>query len=173
MTLYAILGFIIISSLLSIPVLANFLQKYLNKILGPILLIVGLFLLDIIRFNIPGFSISSERQKALAESGIRGSFLLGVIFALSFCPISAALFFGSLIPLALNSKTGVILPFIYGLGTGLPVMIFVTIISLGISSLYQWFDRVKTLERYTRKTTGIIFVLVGIYFIRVYIITAF
>lgn len=173
MVLYVVLGALIIGSLLSVPVTAVFLQKYLNKALGPVLIFVGLFLLDIIRVNIPRFSISGKRQIALFGSGLGGAFLLGVLFALSFCPVSAALFFGSLIPLALNSKAGVMLAFIYGLGTALPVMIFVAAISLGVASINLWFNRAKMLERYTRKITGVVFILAGIYFIRVYIIPVF
>ena len=90
---YTALGAIIITSLVSIPATANFLQKYMNKILGPMLLIVGLFLLNIVKITIPRFFPSRSKQSTLAEAGIRGSFMLGVIFALSFCPIAAALFF--------------------------------------------------------------------------------
>ena len=117
MVAYAILGIAIIASLVSIPSVANFLQRYMNRVVGPILFVVGLFLLDVIRLNIPGFSLSRERQESLANSGAKGAFLLGAIFALSFCPISAGLFFGSLIPLALNSKIGIILPLFFGIGT--------------------------------------------------------
>jgi len=172
MAAYAVLGAIIISSLAGVPAVANFLQKYMNKILGPLLIIVGLFLIGILRFNITGFSISSERQSKLAESGVFGSFVLGMIFALSFCPISAALFFGSLIPLALNNSFGITFPFVYGIGTGLPVLIFAVGISLGIHSMTHWFNKVAKLEMYMRKVTGIIFFLVGIYYIWAYIITA-
>ncbi|MBU1906121.1 MAG: sulfite exporter TauE/SafE family protein [Candidatus Omnitrophica bacterium] len=164
MAAYAILGIAIIASLVSIPSIANFLQKYMNRILGPILLVVGLFLLNLIRLNISGFSLSRKKQESLADSGAKGAFLLGAIFALSFCPISAALFFGSLIPLALNSKTGIILPFFYGIGTGLPVMVFAVGIALGVSSASRWFHKMALLEKYARKITGIIFVLVGLYF---------
>ena len=167
---YALLGTIIVTSLVGVPATANFLQKYMNKILGPILLIAGLFLLDIIKINIPSLSLSHGRQSALAEAGVRGSFMLGMIFALSFCPIAAALFFGSLIPLALNSKYGIALPFFYGIGTGIPVIIFAISITLGVKSISKWFDKAKTFERYTRKITGIIFILIGIYFIWLYVI---
>lgn len=173
MLTYAVLGVIIITSLASIPAIANFLQKYMNKILGPVLLIVGLFLLDIIKINIPSLSVSHQKQAALAESGIIGSFTLGAIFALSFCPIAAALFFGSLIPLALKSSYGIILPFFYGIGTGIPVMVFALGIAMGVTSFSKWFRKVAVLELYTRKITGIIFILVGIYFIWGYIITNF
>ena len=167
---YAILGIIIIASLVSVPVAANFLQKYINKALGPILIIAGLFLLDIIRINIASFSLSQQRQNALAESGVKGAFLLGALFALSFCPIAAALFFGSLIPLALKSNVGIVLPFVYGLGTGIPVVIFAVGITLGIQSFSHWFHKVTKFEGYTRKITGIIFILVGLYFSWYYII---
>jgi len=170
MIAYAFLGIIIITSISSVPSVANFLQKYMNRILGPILLVVGLFLLNVIRLNIPGFSLSKEKQESLAGSGAKGAFLLGAIFAFSFCPISAALFFGSLIPLALNSKVGMILPFFYGIGTGLPVMVFAIGISLGVLSASRWFHKMAMVEKYTRKITGIIFVAVGLYFIWNYIL---
>ncbi|MBU2064144.1 MAG: sulfite exporter TauE/SafE family protein, partial [Candidatus Omnitrophica bacterium] len=98
MSAYAVLGASIIASLVSVPFIANFLQKYMHRILGPVLIVAGLFLLNILRFNFSGLSISKERQELLAQSGLKGAFVLGVLFALAFCPISAALFFGSLIP---------------------------------------------------------------------------
>lgn len=173
MVTYAVLGVVIISSLASVPATANFLQRYMNKILGPILLLVGLFLLDVIKLNIPTFSISQDKQTALAESGTNGSFVLGVVFALSFCPIAAALFFGSLIPLALRGTYGIILPFFYGIGTGIPVVIFALGIATGVTSFSKWFHKTTTLELYTRKITGIIFMLVGIYFLWNHIIANF
>jgi len=167
---YALLGFIIINSLLSVPVMANFLQKYMNKALGPILLLTGFFLLDILKFNLPSFSLSPRHQNNLANSGAKGAFALGFIFAFVFCPVSAALFFGSLIPLALESKMGASLPFVYGLGTGLPVLFFAVVISLGAASLSHWFNRLTKLEYYMRKLTGAIFILVGIYYILAYLL---
>lgn len=170
MLAYAVLGFLIIKSLLSVPSVADFLQKYMNKALGPILVITGLFLLDIFKFNIPSLTISAKHQNKLVGSGIFGACILGFIFALSFCPISAALFFGSLIPLAINNKIGLSLPFIYGIGTGLPVLIFAIGIALGVNSLSHWFHKVTKLEIYARRITGIIFVMAGIYYILAYII---
>jgi cytochrome c biogenesis protein CcdA len=172
MTAYVIIGVILISSLAGIPSTANFLQKYMNKILGPVLIIVGLFLLNIFKLNFLDFSLSSDKRNKLAEKGIFGSFALGAIFALSFCPISAALFFGSLIPLALNNNFGIAFPFIYGIGTGLPVVIFAIGITLGVHSIAHWFNKVTKLEIYMRKVTGIIFILVGIYFIWFHIIVS-
>jgi cytochrome c-type biogenesis protein len=142
--------------------------------MGPVLIVVGLFLLDILKLNFLDFSISGsiERQNKLAGMGVFGSFALGAIFALSFCPISAALFFGSLIPLVLNNNFGIAFPFIYGIGTGLPVVIFAIGITLGVQSISHWFNKVTKLEIYMRKVTGIIFVLVGIYFLWSHIIVS-
>lgn len=173
MLAYAILGFLIVKCLLSVSPVANFLQKYMNKALGPILIIIGFFLLDILKFNIPSLVISERHQNRIIGSGISGACILGFIFALSFCPISAALFFGSLIPLAVNSKIGLSLPFIYGIGTGLPVLIFSVGIALGFTSLSNWFHKVAKLEIYARKITGIIFIAVGVYYIFVYMLRAF
>lgn len=165
MVTYAVLGFILIYSLLGIPAVANFLQKYINKALGPILIIAGLFILDIFKFNIPSLKITNKMRAKIIKSGIFGSFFLGIIFALSFCPISAALFFGSLIPLSLSSKYGLILPFFYGIGTGLPVLVFSILISSGVKSISKFFNKLMTAEKYARRVTGIIFIVIGIYYI--------
>jgi len=169
MLAYAALGWIIISSLLSVPQVAQFLQKYMARALGPLLIITGLFLLEVITIKLPSIVLSHKHQNRLVESGAPGAFLLGFIFALAFCPVSAALFFGSLIPLALNSKAGTLLPFIYGVGTGLPVLIFAVAIALGITSMSHWFHRITKLEYYTRRITGVIFILVGLYYADIYI----
>ena len=173
MVSYTILGWIIVSSLLSVPQVAQFLQKYMGKALGPLLILTGLILLEIITIRLPGVSLSQKHHNKLAESGAPGAFLLGFIFALAFCPISAALYFGSLIPLAINSKSGIVLPFIYGIGTGLPVLIFAVAIALGVTSLSHWFHRITRLEYYTRKITGIVFILVGLYYTGIYILRLF
>ena len=170
---YAILGWIIISSLLSVPQVAQFLQKYMGKALGPLLILTGLILLEVITVRLPGWVLSQKHHNKLAESGAPGAFLLGFIFALAFCPISAALYFGSLIPLAINSKGGIVLPFIYGIGTGLPVLVFVVAIALGVTSLSHWFHKITRLEYYTRKITGAVFILVGLYYTGIYILRLF
>lgn len=173
MVSYAILGWIIINSLLSVPQVAQFLQKYMGKVLGPLLIFTGLILLEIITIRLPRVLLSEKHHNKLSQSGAPGAFLLGFIFALAFCPISAALFFGSLILLAINSKSGIVLPFIYGIGTGLPVLIFAVVIALGVTSLSHWFHQIARLEYYTRKITGVVFILVGLYYAGVYILRLF
>ncbi len=173
MVAYAALGWIIINSLLGVPQVVQFLQKYMGKALGPLLIVTGLFLLEIITIKLPGVALSQKHHNKLVESGALGAFLLGFIFALAFCPISAALFFGSLIPLAISSKVGVVLPFIYGIGTGLPVFIFAVAVALGVTSLSHWFHRITKLEYYTRRITGVIFIMVGLYYAGIYILRLF
>ncbi|MFH1458786.1 MAG: aromatic aminobenezylarsenical efflux permease ArsG family transporter [Candidatus Omnitrophota bacterium] len=173
MVAYTVLGWVIISSLLSVPQVAQFLQKYMVKALGPLLIITGLFLLEVITIKLPGVVLSQKHHNKLVESGAPGAFLLGVIFALAFCPVSAALFFGSLIPLALNSKAGTLLPFIYGVGTGLPVLAFAVAIALGVTSMSHWFQKITKLEFYTRRITGVIFIIVGFYYSGIYILKLF
>ncbi len=148
----------------------KFSSKIYEQALGLILILTGLFLLDVLKIKIPGLSISEKYQGRLADSGILGSLLLGFIFALSFCPVSAGLFFGSLIPLALNNSFGASLPFIYGIGTGLPVLVFVSAIALGVTSLSRWFNWLAKSEIYIRRVTGIIFIIVGFYYVFVYLL---
>ena len=141
MVSYALLGWILINSLLSVPQAAQFLQKYMGKALGPILIITGLFLLEIITIRLPSFALADKHRHKLVESGAPGAFALGFIFALAFCPVSAALYFGSLIPFSLNHPAGITFPFIYGIGTGLPVLFFAVSIALGVTSFSHWFQR--------------------------------
>ncbi len=173
MATYAILGFILINSILGIPQVAQFLQKYMIKALGPILIVTGLILLNVIKINLPGLSLSRKHYNKLVEAGVPGAFLLGAVFALAFCPVSAALFFGSLIPLALQSKFGLSLPFIYGIGTGLPVLVFAVAISAGVASLSHWFHKLTKLEYCMRMITGVIFALAGVYYAGIYILKLF
>jgi cytochrome c biogenesis protein CcdA len=112
-------------------------------------------------------------QKRFESWGIWGAGLLGVIFALSFCPISAALFFGSLIPLSVKSGSGLMLPALYGLGTGLPVLLFAVLIAFGAQWVGRAFNKLTQLELWIRRVTGGIFILVGIYYCLMYIFNIF
>jgi hypothetical protein len=137
---YTVLGVLITSSLLSMPQASFFLQHYMNKILGPILIITGLFLLGIFTFTSFGFSFSQKSTARLQDMGIVGALPLGILFALSFCPISAALFFGSLIPLSVKSGSNIIFPSVYGIGTGLPVLIVAILVTVGIGRYLLCFN---------------------------------
>jgi len=161
---YLILGALLVASLLSIPKVAIFLQTYMNKALGPLLLVVGLILLGVIPLR---FAIScggGKVEKWAQAAGVWGSLPLGMVFALAFCPVSAALFFGSLIPLAVNAGSSVTLPILYGIGTGLPVFAFAVLIGLGAQWVGKAFNKLTVIEKWARGVTGVVFVLVGIYF---------
>jgi cytochrome c-type biogenesis protein len=165
---YVTLGMLLVMSALSVPELALFLQRYMNKILGPVLIVTALFLLNVIRINLPGAQISERLQKRLAASGVWGAAILGLLFALSFCPVSAALFFGSLIPIAIEQESRVTMPTIYAIGTALPVVAFAILISLGTRFVGAVFNRLSVIERWARRVTGVVFLLVGVYYVLVY-----
>ncbi len=166
---YVGLAAVIVSSILAIPEVALFLQKYMNRFLGPILILAGLFLLGMIRIKMPGFGVGDGLQKRVEKSGLLGAGLLGLIFALSFCPISAALYFGSLIPLAIDHQSAVLMPGIYGIGTALPVVVFSILIAFGAHFVGGAFNRMTQFEFWARRVTGAIFLLVGVYYILIYI----
>jgi len=166
---YGILGALLVTSLLSAPVLAQVLQKYLNQILGPLLIVIGMFLTELLTFGGRGGGMFAGLQERVARHGIFGALALGFLFPLSFCPISAALFFGSLIPLAVANESGVLLPVVYGVGTGLPVLGVALVVALGAKSIGTAFQKLSAFERWARPVTGAVFILVGIYLTLVYV----
>jgi cytochrome c-type biogenesis protein len=167
MAAYIVVGVVIVAGLMSVPSVANFLQKYLNLLLGPILIIVGMFLLELITINVAGRGLTNGMQSRVEKGGIIGAGFLGLIFGLSFCPISAALFFGSLIPLAIEQESRFLLPAIYGIGTALPVVVFAFIIAFSTHSIGKAFNALRGLEKWARIITGILFILLGIYYVLV------
>ena len=106
----------------------------------------------------------------VADWGMIGGFLLGALFAFAFCPYSAALFFGVLIPLALKSAGGVALPAIYAIGTGLPVLVFGVLLSLSVAGVSSWLNAITRAERIIRRVVSIIFIGVGIYLVVLWIL---
>lgn len=161
---YVGLAVILVLSLLSAPHVSHVLQKYMNKILGPLLILVGMFLLNLIRFAWSGPGPGKEFQTRAGKMGMWGAGLLGIGFALSFCPISAALYFGSLLPLTIQHNSKFILPSFYGIGTALPVVVFAIIIAWSANSLGRAYSSIARIERWARIGTGVVFVCVGIYF---------
>jgi len=169
MLAYVVVAALLVGSLLSRPTVSHLLQKYMNRLLGPILILVGMFLLELLRLNLSGRGVSEGVQKRAETWGLWGSLLLGVVFALSFCPISAALFFGSLFTLALKHESPFLLPSAYGLGTGLPVFVFAGLVATGAKSIGTVFNKLTAFEWWARRITGSIFILVGVYYCLVFI----
>lgn len=167
---YVVLGFIVVGGLLAVPSVATFLQHSINKFIGPLLILIGLLLLNVIKLNF-SVGVKHEKFQKFAEtSSFLGSFLLGIIFALSFCPVSAALFFGSLTSLAIEHHSRLIIPTMYGIGTGLPVMIFAIVVAFSMHKLGEIYNNMVTFETWFRKITGWIFIIGGIYFIVIHYI---
>jgi len=167
---YTALGVLIIVIGLEIPGVASALQDVGEQVLGPLLIIVGLIMLSIDRFSFGkgGGKLSSLGEK-VADWGMLGGFLLGILFALAFCPYSAVLFFGLLIPLALESAGGITLPAVYAIGTGLPVLIFGTLLSVGVAGVSSWLNAITRAERIIRIVVSTIFIGVGIYYVVLWI----
>jgi cytochrome c-type biogenesis protein len=161
---YLALAVVLVASVLSVPQIAMFLQKYMHLVLGPILIIVGMFLLGLIELNMGGKGMGEGLQKRVDAMGIWGALLLGIVFALTFCPTSAALFFGSLVPLSLKVNSSVVLPVVYGVGTALPVMVFAVILATSAQSVGKAYNVLAKIEWWARMLTGVIFILVGLYF---------
>jgi len=168
MTTYLIIGMLIVTSVLSIPQVALFLQHNMNRFLGPVLVVVGLFLLDIIPINLPGNDWGVRLQSKVERFGVWGSGLLGMLFALSFCPVSAGLFFGSLIPLALEYQSHVVMPTVFGIGTALPVFVFAIIIAVSARMVGGLFNTLQTFEKWARRITAIVFIIAGVYYSLIY-----
>jgi cytochrome c-type biogenesis protein len=161
---YLALAFAIVASVLSVPQISLFLQKYMHLALGPISIVVGMFLLGLIEFNMGGAGMGEGLKKRVDAMGVWGALLLGVVFALTFCPTSAALFFGSLVPLSLKVNSRFALPVIYGVGTALPVIVFSILLATGAKSVGKAYSVLGKIEWWARIITGWIFIIVGIFF---------
>ncbi len=161
---YVLLAIVMVKGLSSMPVVSHWLQKYMNRLLGPILILVAMVLLDLLSFGVSSGGIAQWSHKRASGFGLVGALLLGILFALSFCPVSAALFFATLIPLSIKHSSAVLLPTIYGAGTALPVLIFALLLATSADLMARAFQRVTQFELWARRITGIIFLAVGIYF---------
>jgi cytochrome c biogenesis protein CcdA len=148
---------------------SGFFQRYGEKIVGPLLIIIGLFMLDIIRIKLPGFNWFTSRIQNKKRWGYLDAVLLGLIFALAFCPYSGVLYFGMLIPLTIAGPSGLYLPVVFAIATGIPVIIFAWIIAYTVSGIGGVYNKIKIFELWFRRIISILFIIVGIYYIiRVY-----
>ncbi|MCA1808649.1 MAG: aromatic aminobenezylarsenical efflux permease ArsG family transporter [Lentisphaerae bacterium] len=166
---YLALGALIMAGLLASGEIALFLQRYLNQALGPALILVGMLLLGLLQSTASVSLVGAGMQQRAAQGGIGWAALLGILFALSFCPVSAGLFFGVLIPLAAANQSIIILPLVYGIGTAAPVIVFALLIAFASQRLGSAFNRLTQIELWVRRLTGLIFVLAGIYYSLLYV----
>ena len=183
--LYLALAALLATTAMSIPAVSIFLQKYMHLVLGPIFLLLGMFLVGLITITIGGAMMSEGMQKRVDAMGIWGALPLGILCAVSFCPTSAAWFFG-LLALVMGSEAGaitgvlakvgialpeaslpggaLILPLIYGIGTAVPVLLVAFLLAYSAKSVGKTYNILSKVEWWARMTTGWIFVLIGVWF---------
>lgn len=163
---YTVLGAVLLvvlkggSSLFGIQ---KFVGKYGEMLLGPALLLVGMFMLVGDRLNLPklGFKGSSE---GLARRGGRGAFLLGMLFAMAFCPTSGVFYFGMLIPMSATATAGWLLPIVFAMVTALPVLVVAWILAFSVGRIGAFYGKMQTVQRWLNRIVGGLFVAIGIYY---------
>lgn len=142
-----------------------FFQQWGEKILGPLLIIIGLFMIGAFNWvKIPVLGSLTEKMETRANKGFWGVLLLGIVFALAFCPYSGVLYFGMLIPMTISSASGLYLPVIFAIATGIPVIIFAWLIAFSVGSIGGFYNKMKTFELWFRRVIAVLFIGVGIYY---------
>ncbi len=145
-------------------------QGWGERILGPVMILIGLFMLDFIRIRVPGISNFTDKMEESSRRSYWGALLLGIIFAMAFCPYSGVIYFAMLIPMSVASPDGLYLPMIFAIATGLPVIIFAWLLAYAVGNVGKLYDRIKVFELWFRRVVAILFILVGIYYISIFFI---
>lgn len=150
--------------------IARFFNQNGEKYLGPLLIIIGLIMLNIIKFNFLGkINFQEKLSEKFKNKGLLGSFLIGVIFALAFCPYSGALFFGMLIPMTIASADGLYLPIVFAIGTGLPVILFTYLLAFTVGKVGVFYNRIMKIEKVMRTVAAVVFILTGLYYVSIFV----
>ncbi len=143
-------------------------QGWGEKLLGPLLILIGIFMLDFIKIKFPGFSNLTEKMGEHSKRSYWGTLLLGMIFAMAFCPYSAVLYFAMLIPITIASASGLYLPIIFAVATGLPVIIFAWLLAYAVGNVGKLYNRIKVFELWFRRVVAVLFIAVGVYYIIIF-----
>ena len=183
--LYLALAVAVAAMALSIPAVSRFLQSYMHLLLGPILLAMGIFLVGLVVIAGSGAAMTEAMQKRVDAMGIWGALFLGILFAVSFCPVSAVWFFGLLtimmgseavriteelakigivLPEASLPGSTIVLPLIYGVGTAVPVLLVALLLAYSANSVGKTYNVLSKVEWWARRISGIVFVVIGVYF---------
>ena len=142
-------------------------QGWGEKILGPVMIIIGLFMLNVINIKLPGVQKLTEKLGESSRGSYTGTFLLGMVFALAFCPYSGVLYFAMLIPMTITSASGLYLPVIFAIATGIPVILFAWLLAYAVGNVGSLYKHIKVFELWFRRIVAILFIGVGIYFITI------
>jgi cytochrome c-type biogenesis protein len=145
-------------------------QGWGEKLLGPVLILIGIFMLDFIKLKFPGFSGLTEKIGEHSKRSYWGTLLLGMVFAMAFCPYSGVLYFAMLIPMTITSASGLYLPVVFAIATGLPVIIFAWLLAYAVGNVGKLYNKIKIFEIWFRRVVAVLFILVGIYYIKVFFI---
>lgn len=144
-------------------------QGWGEKLLGPLLIIIGLSMLGVLKMQFFNFSSLTEKLEKSSRKNYLSSFLLGVLFALAFCPYSGVLYFAILIPMTVSSAGGLYLPAVFAIATGLPVILFAWLLAFAVGNVGKLYNKIKTFETVFRKLVAIVFILTGLYYIILFI----
>ncbi len=145
-------------------------QGWGEKLLGPLLIVIGLFMLNLITIKLPGVHSLTEKLGESSRGNYWGTLLLGMIFALAFCPYSGVLFFAMLIPMTITSASGLYLPVIFAIATGILVMLFAWLLAYAVGSVSKVHNHIKNFEYWFRRIVAFLFILTGIYYIVIFFI---
>jgi sulfite exporter TauE/SafE len=145
-----------------------FFQNWGEKILGPLLIFIGLFMLHIFSFRIPGLGSITEKVENSAGKSYLHVLLLGIVFAMAFCPYSGVLYFGMLIPMTISNAGGLYLPVVFAIATGIPVIVFAWLVAFSIGSVGEIYNKMKAFERWFRRVVAVLFIGVGIWYTGVF-----
>ena len=132
-------------------------------LIGPMLLIIGLFMLWGDRLNLPKFGFNGNTE-GLARKGGAGALLIGVLFALAFCPTSGVFYFGMLIPMSATATAGYLFPAVFAIATAIPVLIVAWILAFSVQQMSSFYGRIKTVQKWLNLIVGILFIVIGIYY---------
>ncbi len=165
-TAYVAIAAAIVYAGLNVQAISFFLQEHGEMLLGPLLIILGILMLDVIDIPLPGGGkYLATLMETYAEKGFAGSFILGMLFALSFCPFSAVIFFGMLIPIALKTGDAFVVPAVFGMATALPVILVSVLLAGGIGRAAQLMQRAQAAECWVKKGVAMVFIGMGGYLI--------
>lgn len=132
-------------------------------VIGPLLLLIGLFMLFGSRLNLPKFGFSGNPE-GLARKGGWGALLIGMLFAMAFCPTSGVFYFGMLIPMSATAPAGYLLPVLFAVATALPVLAIAWILAFSVNRIGSFYGKMKTFQKWLNLAVGVIFVIAGIYY---------
>ncbi len=143
----------------------GFFQRYGEKVVGPFLILIGLFMFDIIKIRFPGYGRLTSGMQDKKKWRYVDALLLGLIFALAFCPYSGVLYFGMLVPLTVSSASGLYLPVIFAVATGIPVILIAWVLAYAVSGIGNVYNKLKSFEIWFRRIIAILFITAGIYYV--------